>query len=84
MPSTPRMIEIERKASQPEEALSREEVAEWHRSNAKIGVEWFHSRVYGQDCWAGVNQAGLVFTPPDYPASIRYLDSPGWKARHNG
>lgn len=37
MPSTPRMIELERKASTPGEGLSHSERSEWHKLNARSG-----------------------------------------------
>lgn len=68
MPSTPRMIEIERKASQPGgPALTREEVAEWHREHAPIALR-------GGRPWLAalmVSNAPLI----DYSAANRYLDT---------
>lgn len=64
MPSTPRMIEIERKASQPGgPALTREEVAEWHRQLVCDGMT-------GPTKTFGYSWKMIV----DYTAQNRYLD----------
>ena len=78
MPSTPRMIEIERKASQPGEPLSREEIAEWHQAHAMIGWPPKLNVERATDQMEFLRSGSTI----DYSASFRYLDSPGWKARH--
>ena len=77
MPSTPRMQEIERKASTPGEGLSRDEVTEWHMLNLAPQ----------NDLSAAIIQmlaAAKLAMSPDYTAANRYLDAPGWKARPHG
>ena len=85
MPSTPRMIELERKASTPGEGLSRDEVTSWHWMNAKLGRD----RAFNEAHRARMaNKPRVRFDDPmpgdaviDYAAANRYLDSPAWKAR---
>lgn len=85
MPSTPRMIEIERKASSPGGALTQAEVTEWHREHVEFGMfdGQFIRPQCGQLVFVGnIAHERVQWLPPDYSASIRYLASPGWKARH--
>lgn len=83
MPSTPRMIEIERKVSSPGEALTQAEVTEWHREHVEFGM------FDGQFIWPQCGQLVFVgniahervqWLPPDYSAAHRYLDSMAYKA----
>ena len=95
MPSTPRMIELERKASTPGEGLSHRERDEWHllaghlrglvrRSNQAMPV-FDTGPVETGKCAnlfprVAVNEQQF-YDPADYTAANRYLDSPAWKAR---
>jgi len=70
MPSTPRMIQIEAKASQPGEPLTQAEVSLWH------------DRLLVSDRVAGWMQIKWDDHPPlsaDTHKAIRYLDSTGYK-----
>lgn len=81
------MIEIERKASQPGEELTREEVSEWHREHVEFGM------FAGQFIWPKHGPLVIIgeITPrhsqwlnPDYSAANRYLDSTGYKGHGQG
>lgn len=83
MPSTPRMQEIERKASRPGgPELTREEVAEWHREHVEFGM--FDGQFIWPKCGPLVFVGEIAhhrvqWLPPDYSAATRYLDSTGYK-----
>ena len=75
MPSTPRMQEIGRKASQSGgPALTREEVAEWHRTNAYLGKIWYLDPTEEFLAWYEPAITSTI-PPPDYSAANRYIDS---------
>jgi len=76
MPSTPRMIQIEAKASQPGEPLTHSEVSEWHKLNKRAGYLELIAEIDGP-----VLTAELLALSADTHKAIRYLDTPGWKAR---
>ncbi len=95
MPSTPRMISIERKASQVGEPLTQAEVSEWNEELLKpTSTEMYslgrktlpYARNYTQpDAWVTLDWKN---SPLDYSAAIRYLDStqyrPAMKERNHG
>lgn len=92
MPSTPRMIEIERKASTPGEGLSQAEHTEWHKELLRDDYrEWLEKISCGVIYPQGFNvfYLGAGTTPFngvdafEYAKAIRYLDSTGWRRPMN-
>jgi len=81
MPSTPRMIQIEAKASQPGEPLTQAEVSEWARElvSAPAYDEQPSEELQG-GVWWDFTQGYLTV---EYPKAIRYLDSTGYRRPMN-
>lgn len=80
MPSTPRMIELERKASTPGEGLSRDEVSEWHDELELMSDDeptLYMTTIFERP----LDGTELFYAPPTRTAANRYLDSPAWKAQ---
>ena len=85
MPSTPRMIELERKASKPGEGLSRDERTEWHMIH-RYGYDIRKlcrpvDRPKDDPMRRVLERTHAAFAGIDYTAATRYLDSPARKAR---
>lgn len=85
MPSTPRMIELERKASTPGEGLSRDERTEWHMIH-RYGYDIRElcrpvDRSKNDPMRRALERTQAAFGSIDYPAANRYLDYLALKAR---
>lgn len=81
MPSTPRMIQIEAKASQPGEPLTQAEVTTWHvlaghYPAGGCAVPYDHMR----DLYTSAPLPDYRMFPAEAHKAIRYLDSTGWRA----
>jgi len=85
MPSTPRMIQIEAKASQPGEPLTHGELSEWHLLAGHRSTPDWTIRSEGGMVAKGAALVDFGYLPlsADAPLSIRYLDSTGYRRPMN-